>query len=127
MFAHSIRVKCHIGTTSWELWGIIWRYATPLIWLPCPYYFVNLVYTDTGKLIKSCYAAHVLLLYWSFLNNWILLLSKLSSCTSSNSFHFQEIWLFPLNLLISLTIKGIFVFFWYLVFQIFPFSDTILK
>ena len=39
-------------------------------------------------LIKSWYAARALLLYWPFLNNWILLLLQLSSCPFSNSFSF---------------------------------------
>ena len=43
-----------------------------------------------AELIKSWYAACVLLLYWPFLNNWILLLLKLSSCSFSNSFSFSR-------------------------------------
>ena len=47
-----------------------------------------------AKLTKSWYAAHLLLLYRSFLIKWILLFLKLYSCSFSNSFTFSGNLLF---------------------------------
>ena len=95
MFGCSIRVKGHIGTTPcWEL-GVNLVLCHPLdsiamslakvdfgnrsTWISA--ICINTISKSLSKLIESCYAACVLLLYWPFLNNWILLFLKLSSCS----------------------------------------------
>ena len=139
MFNHSIiRVKCHFNAFPWELWGIL------VLCHPLDLIAMSLAKVDFGnqstwisaicvktisttlsalfsltpaKLIKSWYAARVLLLYWAFSNNWKLLLLKLSS-SFSNSFSFSRnlTWSFKSSNFI--TNRGSYSFFFFLFYQL---------